>query len=82
MIDLEEKITIKIPRKGDIELAKGIRQDLEDVLTEAELLELDKIAAFKDIPLKNIEVIIAALEQYVEKGLNYVEQNLFYNKRS
>lgn len=58
---------IQIPRKGDIELAKGIRQDLEDVLTEAELLELDKIAAFKDVPLRNIEVIIAALEQYVEK---------------
>lgn len=73
MPDIENNITVSIPRKGDIELAKGIRQDLEDVLTEAELLELDKIAAFKNIPIKNIEIIIAALEQYVEKGLNYVE---------
>ena len=67
MINSKNIITIQIQRKGDIELAKGIKQDLEDVLTEAELLELDKIAAFKDIPLKNIEVIIKALEEYIER---------------
>lgn len=70
MPDIENNITVSIPRKGDIELAKGIRQDLEDVLTEAELLELDKIAAFRDIPLRNIEIVIKALEKYVE----YVER--------
>lgn len=70
MINSKNIITIQIQRKGDIELAKGIRQDLEDVLTEAELLELDKIAAFRDIPLRNIEIVIKALEKYVE----YVER--------
>lgn len=52
-------------------LTRGIREDLKCVLKEARNMGAKEVRAFRNIPLKNIEVVISALEKQIPKKPSY-----------
>lgn len=68
----------------DLKLTKGIYEDLCNVLREARNMRAKEVRAFRDIPLKNVEVVISALEKQIPKipnveGDGYADGELVYD---